>query len=301
MKKIIHSVPSIKIRTERSPRQVARAIGVSESSLKRWCDQGLVPSRRTAGGHRRIPVAGVVRFLRDRGYDIEHPELLGLPARIGTSDRDLADVRDCFLDALRTGDSDLIHRLMLGLYVERRPLFEIFDRMVAPAFQQIGHEWQSGELAIYREHRATELALRALHALGQLLPPPTDNASHALAATLEGDLYRLAITMCELVLRDAGWRAQSLGPDHPTDTLIAAISDLSPGLLVLSVNHVADTRRFLADYGRLYEHAHRHRVPVVVGGQALTRELQASMRYATLGRSMKELIDFADALWRAGS
>ena len=33
-----------------SPKQVAHAMGVSESSLKRWCDQGLIPTVRTAAG-----------------------------------------------------------------------------------------------------------------------------------------------------------------------------------------------------------------------------------------------------------
>jgi predicted site-specific integrase-resolvase len=27
-----------------TPKQVARAIGVSESSLKRWCDKGVLPT-----------------------------------------------------------------------------------------------------------------------------------------------------------------------------------------------------------------------------------------------------------------
>jgi len=37
-----------------SPKQVAKRLGVSESSVKRWLDQGVVPVLRTAGGHRRI-------------------------------------------------------------------------------------------------------------------------------------------------------------------------------------------------------------------------------------------------------
>ena len=44
-----------------TPKQVADAIGVSEASLKRWCDKGLIPATRTAGGHRRLPISGVVQ------------------------------------------------------------------------------------------------------------------------------------------------------------------------------------------------------------------------------------------------
>ncbi|OYW17913.1 MAG: hypothetical protein B7Z55_11620, partial [Planctomycetales bacterium 12-60-4] len=62
-----------------TPKQVAVAIGVSESSLKRWCDRGILPTVRTAGGHRRIPTSGVLKFLQQSGHPLVQPEVLGLP------------------------------------------------------------------------------------------------------------------------------------------------------------------------------------------------------------------------------
>ncbi len=63
-----------------SPNQAARAMGVSESSLKRWCDQGLIKLVRTAGGHRKLSRADVLRFIRERDQPLASPEVLGLPA-----------------------------------------------------------------------------------------------------------------------------------------------------------------------------------------------------------------------------
>ena len=64
-----------------SPKQVARAIGVSESSLKRWCDQGLIKTVRTAGGHRKMTIAEVLRYVREQDHKLVSPEILGLPPR----------------------------------------------------------------------------------------------------------------------------------------------------------------------------------------------------------------------------
>ena len=71
------------MKTQVSPKQLARAIQVSESSIKRWCDQGAISTVRTAGGHRRIDMTDVMRFLRDHRYAIVRPEVLGLPAPDG--------------------------------------------------------------------------------------------------------------------------------------------------------------------------------------------------------------------------
>ncbi|REJ93532.1 MAG: helix-turn-helix domain-containing protein [Planctomycetota bacterium] len=45
-----------------TPKQVARAISVSESSIKRWCDRGAIATQYTPGGHRRIPLSGLLEF-----------------------------------------------------------------------------------------------------------------------------------------------------------------------------------------------------------------------------------------------
>ncbi len=44
-------------------RQVATELQVSESSIKRWCDLGLIPTQRTAGGHRRIGRSALQSFV----------------------------------------------------------------------------------------------------------------------------------------------------------------------------------------------------------------------------------------------
>lgn len=281
---------------ELSPRQVARAIGVSESSLKRWCDRGAVPMRKTAGGHRKIPIAGVVRFVRDNGHPLIRPELLGLPGEVGTAPESDDEAVTELVAALAAGDGGVSRRLLFGIYLTGRSLAAIFDTVLKPAFHEIGRAWHRGELEVYREHRAVEIIMRLLRELRSLSPDPAPNAPVAIGATLEGDPYSMAIQMAELVLLDRGWRAESLGPSHPAHTLVAALEDVRPQLLWLSASHLDDRPKFLRDYRSIYNAARDRGIAVVVGGQSLDAELRAQMRYTAFCETMRDLVGLADGL-----
>ena len=61
-----------------SPRDLADAIGVSESSIKRWVDNEVIQATKTAGGHRRIALGEAVRFLRQKKVALINPGAIGL-------------------------------------------------------------------------------------------------------------------------------------------------------------------------------------------------------------------------------
>src|SRR5690349_24658833 len=95
-----------------SPKQVARAIGVSESSLKRWCDSGRIPMARTAGGHRRMRLADVVRFVRDEGQPLVAPEVLGLPSVTDGAQLGLRRGGERLTEVLLSGQEEAARRLL---------------------------------------------------------------------------------------------------------------------------------------------------------------------------------------------
>jgi excisionase family DNA binding protein len=53
-----------------TPGVVAAWSGVTAMSVIRWCEQGLIPAIKTAGGHRRIPAQAVRAFLEQRGMPV---------------------------------------------------------------------------------------------------------------------------------------------------------------------------------------------------------------------------------------
>jgi methanogenic corrinoid protein MtbC1 len=279
-----------------TPKQVGRALGVSEASVKRWCDRGLLSASRTAGGHRRLPINGVIQFLRQRGHPIAQPEVLGLPPLSGrgeaTVDRSVARLSK----ALKVGDDLQSRQIILNLYLARRTMTDICDRVIAPAFHGLGDAWQHGEIEVYQERRGCEITLRILHELQGMLPDPLDHASYALGGTLESDYYTLPNAMVELTLREQGWLAESHGCGNPADTLAAAIHERRPRLFWLSASTFESPDAFLHEYRTVQEAASAADVAIAVGGRALTPELRRQMTYSAYGDNLRHLAGYVDSL-----
>jgi excisionase family DNA binding protein len=278
-----------------TPKQVARAIQVSESSVKRWCDKGAIPSQKTAGGHRRIPLAGLLAFLRDSDQVLVRPEVIGLPATTGQSGRVIDRAAERLTEALVRGDEEPCRRILLDLYLAEHSIARICDQVVTPAFASIGNQWECGQAHVYQERRACEITLRVLHELRALLPPPPAAAPRAIGGAIEGDQYDLGTTMAELVLIDSGWNAASLGNNLPLATLGEAIGDQRPRLFWISCSHIRDHAEFLRGYTELYEQFGLD-VAFVVGGRSLVDSVRQRMKYAAYCDNMQHLEAFAQTL-----
>ncbi|WP_437203879.1 helix-turn-helix domain-containing protein [Planctomicrobium sp. SH664] len=260
-----------------TPKQVAQAIDVSESSLKRWCDQGLIPSVRTAGGHRRLPVNGVLTFLRKFGYEIRHPELLGLPpATLGGHVRKVVEQRDRLIQAMVEGNEEVGVEIVLNAYLAKIPMSVICDDLLHGAYQEISGRLAAGKLAVYQERRANELCQRVVYEVRRALPELPPTAPLAVGGTVDGDSYTLASSMAELVLRELGWRASSLGSMLPLLSLRQAICDTRPRLFWLSMSVIRDVEMFLVAYDSLSQLAKDNDVALVIGGAGITDALRAN-------------------------
>ena len=278
-----------------TPKQVARAIDVSESSIKRWCDNGQIPTQYTAGGHRRITMPGLVEFLRKGNRQLVHPEALGLPPTSGQTSRVIERARDQLTEALLAGDEALCRQVALDLYLAEHHISVICDDVLASSFRQIGDRWACGEAEVYQERRGCEIALRVLHDMRGFLPQPAADSPKAIGCAAEGDQYTLGTTMAELVLRDAKWNAVSLGDNLPFETIAAAIREHRPRLFWLSCSHIAHLPDFLAGYHQLYEEFSLD-VAFAVGGFALTDEVRQQMKYSAYCDNMQHLEGFAQTL-----
>jgi excisionase family DNA binding protein len=52
-----------------TPPELARILHVNPNTVTRWCRDGQLPAVRTPGGRRRFPLAAVLAFLREMGFE----------------------------------------------------------------------------------------------------------------------------------------------------------------------------------------------------------------------------------------
>ncbi len=275
-----------------TPKQVARAISVSESSVKRWCDKGTIRTQYTGGGHRRILLRDLLSFLKESSNEIVRPEVVGLPPATGHSlprmDRACSQLTQAFLE----GNEEQVRRIVLDLYLAENRISSICDQVISKAFEEIGNLWECGEAHVYQERVSCEVAMRLMRELRSIAARPNDNAPLAIGGAPQGDQYNLATTMVELVLCENDWNAKSLGGNLPFETISAAISDHRPRLFWLSVSHLTDKADFLKGYNQLYERFGSD-IAFIVGGRALDESIRQQMSYTAFCDNLRHLESFA--------
>ncbi len=271
-----------------SPRKVARSIGVSESSLKRWCDAGILNATKTAGGHRRISRPEVISFVKRRNLKLFAPETLGLPVLEDVVIENPADALNQYHDALLVPDATKCSKLLFYVFMSGWNVAEIFDQLVSPAMTRIGDQWHEGQVEVYQERQACQACLSAIHQLSSLLPSPRASAPTALGGSIEDDYYDVPTKAVEATLVSLGWRATSLGSNLPLESLLKSAHVHRPTLFWLSVSHLEDPVRAVF---ALNEFASGLPVEttLVIGGHAIDSEFRSQIKQAIFCDNLSQL------------
>lgn len=260
--------------------------------MKRWCNNGVIPTVRTVGGHRRIPLAAFTEFLERTNRTVQSP-VVGKTQVPPNSSRDAQ--REQFSDALKNGDEEACRSLLTSAFAGGESMATIADDYIASAMQIIGDSWQCGDLEIYEERRGCEICSRVLHEISRLIPPAPMNAPLAIGGTPAGDQYSLPTQVVEMVLRENSWRTMNLGSNLPLETLAAAANEYSPRILWLSVSYLEDPGKFVEEYKKLTSGLPDETL-IVIGGRALTDELRPKLNYTGHCDNMQQLASFCKAM-----
>lgn len=280
--------------TALTTKEVARLLSVSEATIKRWADDGLIQSDKTVGGHRRFGLAGIARFQRERG--VAPPQRSAAQSARRSASKEKIST-SLLLQHLVAGYEEETGASLINAYLHGQSLASLFDRVVTPAMHQIGDLWYRGELTIADEHLATRTAIVALQKLRGVIHVAPPSELRAMICGVEGDLHELPIHLSQALLEADGWDVINLGPNTPFFAVAEAMAKHRPRLLCISAKLMTDPDRVARDYAHVLKAAGKLGSAIVLGGDgfadSLLRQRFSSEFYA---KDFEQLLGFTRSL-----
>ena len=244
---------------------VAKLLRVSEATVKRWADSGLLPAEKTVGGHRRFRLNAIANLRRELG----NGPGAGTPSRQTTQKREsvILPAPVPFADTLLRADEKEAGAVLVQAYLSGAPLTTLCDETITRAMHHIGELWFDGSITVADEHLATRVVFSALQILSAATMPVEPTGLKAICCGIEGDLHELPVQLARIVLESEGWEAQSLGPNTPLFALSEMVARQRPQLVCISARSISDLVRATAEYGQLRKITGKLGVSVVIGGE----------------------------------
>ena len=249
---------------------VAKFLRVSEATVKRWADSGLLQSDKTVGGHRRFSLSAVAHLRRELGIapGADAPSRPGAQkARTQKGSKFSLPSTAQLTETLLRGDEKEAGALLVEAYLNGAPLTTIFDQTITEAMHQVGELWFAGTITVADEHLATRVMFSALQTLSGVMMPAQPSGLRAICCGIEGDLHELPVQLARITLESEGWEVQSLGPNTPLFALSEMVARQRPQLVCISARSILDLDRATAEYAQLRKITGKLGVPVVTGGE----------------------------------
>ena len=246
-------------------RAVAKLLHVSEATVKRWADSGLLQPDKTVGGHRRFSLNAVAHLRRELGIGPgNHPR-----ARQTAKKRHRVTLPPTvqFAETLLRADEKEAGAVLVQAYLNGAALTTLFDETITGAMHHIGELWFKGSITVADEHLATRVVISALQTLSAVMTPVQPNGRKAICCGIEGDLHELPVHLASLILESEGWEAQNLGPNTPLFALSEMVARRRPQLVCISARSISDLDRATAEYSQLRKITAKLGTSVVIGGE----------------------------------
>ena len=257
-------------------RDVAGLLLVSEATVKRWADDGLLIPQKTVGGHRRFSVQSIARLRREQGMA---PDALSptkrtrkkmVPGRLPSA--------ESFSELLLSDNEAEATAQLIDAYLQNHALATIFDTTITDAMHRVGDLWFKGTITIAGEHLATRVMLTALQKLRGIVVPGQATGLKAVSCGIEGDLHELPIHLAEIIFESEGWDISNLGPNTPLFSLRDMVAQKKPDLVCISARSIVDLDRATTEYAQLRKIVEKINGTTVLGGEAF-RDLNLRQRF----------------------
>jgi MerR family transcriptional regulator, light-induced transcriptional regulator len=283
-----------------STQEVARMVAVTETTVKRWADEGKIPCHKTLGGHQKFLLKDILAFAEHHAYPLMGGTVPPLSKRQGeilefsVQTKNYHKIAQLFYDEALQGDKQGLYELLTYLSKNRIAFATLADEVIRPAMVQIGERWQEGRLEIDQEHLASNALLEALIRLNAQLHRKPANGLSAVCACAEGDYHEIGLRMLAYALEVEGWNVHYLGANTPFDTLASFIKRRTPALTCISATIVNGNQRAVEGLRVIGQTAKAQRAAYLIGGLFLGEYSNNDLDCDFISASVNEAVDFVN-------
>jgi DNA-binding transcriptional MerR regulator len=234
---------------------VAELTGVPEATLRAWERRYAVPVPvRTPSGYRLYSPNDVEQVKRMRELcasgvaPVDAARMVAEPvvrpsvlAAAALEDDPFSVMSRRIVEATRRMDPGALES-EVRLAMTLGDAASVVERAYCPALAEIGREWERGAITVGHEHLASEIVTSATRELLRLTGPARPHGEVVLACFAEEEhvmpLYAAAFRFVEW-----NYRPHVLGARTPPAGIAAAVHEIEPALVGLSMTIAPDPRR----------------------------------------------------------
>lgn len=157
---------------------------------------------------------------------------------------------------------------------EKIPVQDILDHGLVQGLRDCGAAFEKMEKFIPEMLMSADTMKSAMVLLKPLMAAGDAGATigHAVLATVEGDVHDIGLDLLRTMFETAGFSVTFMGPDVPTDDIIATVKDEKPHILGLSAL-LSNTMDIMPDIlKRLEDEGLRSGVKVMIGGAPVKQD-----------------------------
>ena len=169
-------------------------------------------------------------------------------------------------------------------FVKSSSITKFYEDVLRPVMYDIGKLWSAGKLDVGDEHIASNTAMRLIENIGTK-PKAKSKGKTILICTPNGEYHAIPCFMMETYLTLNGYNVINLAPSAPSGIILSHVSEKKPDLVLISIT----LREHIAACNRLVKKLEKFKVPILIGGQALSDSDNFSSARCLSTNAMSEL------------
>lgn len=224
----------------------ARATGVHESRLRTWERRYGVPRPKRSPAGRRLYDEDDIALIRrmaalvDAGIapaqaaEAALDERVPLPVPADAPAPSPHPLIPALVNAALEFDTTRADALVVQALAELGSA-RALDEVLLPALRETGIAWEARDLTVAHEHAFSEVVRSRLIGATLAAPQPAEGTPVVVLACPEDERHELGLLGLRLLLVERGLAVCYLGGDVPSADLVAAVRQLQPAAVCLSV------------------------------------------------------------------